>query len=165
MALLVACPCLMFATCISLGRNGGSNAGYPIATSDGQREQTTSEQSIDDPGEGFSATDSGDYASYPDSAYLGEHFPETRQRKLSATEVSGWQFKKVRYAINEIFARHGATFKTDSIRKQFESMSWYEPIVGRDPQSVLGLLSGVEKHNLKLLGARRKELEKLGLDK
>lgn len=174
MALLVVCPCLMLATCMNLGRNIRSGSSYQpaVATSSpseppGLSESDTDEppMSIEDSGDGTSVTDSGDYPSSPDSAYPGEHFPETRQRKLTAGEVEVWEFKKVRYAINELFARKGAEFKTDFIRKQFESMSWYQPIPGRNPQSMLGLLSSIEKHNLKLLGTRRKELEKLGLAK
>lgn len=108
---------------------------------------------------------SGDSTSTNESAYPGEHFPETRQRKFSAAELKDWEFKKVRYAINEIFARKGAEFKTDSIRQQFETMSWYQPASGRSPQSMTSLLSEIEKHNLKLLGDRRATLVKLGQDK
>lgn len=94
--------------------------------------------------------------------FPGEHFPETRTRELSPDEIDNWEFKEVRYAINELFARHGASFKTDFIRKEFEKQSWYSAVPGRSPQNMLGLLTEIEKRNLKVLGDRRRELERQG---
>ena len=34
--------------------------------------------------------------------------------------------------INEIYAKHGRKFKTDSIQKYFDSKSWYQPKVEPD---------------------------------
>ena len=100
---------------------------------------------------------------YPgESKFVGEHYPETRLKVLARSEISSWEYKKVRYAINEIFARRGANFKTDYIRREFEAKSWYKPILGREAQNMLSLLTPVERENVKVLGARRRELERMG---
>lgn len=156
-------------TCLNAARNGISSANFQSHTT--SPTQIAAPPGEDIAGDDWSVVDSdtdeaipldGDDITFKDTAYPGEHFPETRQRMLSKAELDEWEFKKVRYAINEIFARKGAQFKTDMIRKQFEKMEWYQPVPGRTPQSMTGLLSNIEKHNLKLLADQRATLVKLG---
>ena len=52
-------------------------------------------------------------------AWPGEMFPETRTRRLTAADVAGWDEDKLRYAINEIYARGGYDFATPEIKDIF----------------------------------------------
>ena len=47
----------------------------------------------------------------------GEMFPETRTRRLTAADVAGWDADKLRYGINEIYARGGYDFATPEIKE------------------------------------------------
>ena len=50
-------------------------------------------------------------------------------------------------AINEIYARNGYVFKTDSIRRYYESKPWYYP----DSGFTTGDFNSTEKYNIRLL--------------
>lgn len=160
------CPCLLALNCFRESTNTSTESSIyaqpqvPVVVSDAT--DTLDSKVIEDSPEGASDRD---FEQVPELEFLGEHFPETRLRILSADELGDWEFKQVRYAINEMFARHGAEFQTPSIRKQFQTMTWYKPVPGRNAQSMLHLLSEIERQNLKLLGTRRKELERSGQGK
>jgi predicted RNA-binding protein with RPS1 domain len=89
-------------------------------------------------------------------AMPGERFPQTRLRVLNSVDIERISDADLRYAINEMFARHGASFGKDEVRRQFEPLSWYSE------QKDLGFdeienkrFSNIERSNLKLLGAIR----------
>ena len=97
--------------------------------------------------------------------YQGERFPETRLRYLDLADIEDWSFAKVRYALNEIYARHGYSFKPGgAIRKQFQQFSWYAPVAGKSQQEIEQELSDLEKSNLLLLSQRRNDLKNGGAD-
>ena len=54
------------------------------------------------------------------SAFEGERFSETRIREMTFSEVSNLGDDDLRYAINEMFARYGMTFKDKSYQANFE---------------------------------------------
>lgn len=85
----------------------------------------------------------------------GERFPQTRQRILTATELQSWSASQLRYAINEMYARHGATFLDPEITKVFSSFSWYKPVSENTYARTEALLSPIEVENLKFLGQAR----------
>ncbi|MBV9469138.1 MAG: YARHG domain-containing protein, partial [Abitibacteriaceae bacterium] len=91
----------------------------------------------------------------PVTSWPGEHFPETRTRALTEADLQQWDFAKTRYALNEIYARHGFPFHSAPIRHQFETFSWYHPVTGRSQEQTEQLMSAVERANLKLLAHRR----------
>ena len=68
--------------------------------------------------------------------YPGERFPQTRQRSLSKSEVAQMGYSDTRYAVNEIYARHGYAFKNPSIRRRFSSFSWYRPAEGMSMEEI-----------------------------
>lgn len=94
-----------------------------------------------------------------ESVYVGERFPETRLRYLDSAEIESWSYAKVRYALNEIFARHGYSFRAGPIRKQFQQFSWYAPVAGRSQEEIEQDLGLIEKSNLLLLSQRRNDLQ------
>lgn len=62
--------------------------------------------------------------------------------------------------INEIYAKHGRKFKTDSIQKYFDSKSWYQPKVEPDDfdSRVKDFLNDVEYKNVKTIVSVREKL-------
>lgn len=93
--------------------------------------------------------------STPTKAMTGEKFPETRSRQLSESDASKMTLDGIRYAINEMFARHGADFPKAEIKRQFQRFAWYRPRVGVAFDQIEADFSDVEKANVKLLGAAR----------
>lgn len=92
----------------------------------------------------------------PQSTRLaGEKFPETRLRLLSGVDVDALSSEAIRYAINEIYARHGADFKNEDLRRTFSNFRWYQPVRGRTYDETEKLFTPLEAENLKLLGKAR----------
>jgi hypothetical protein len=92
------------------------------------------------------------------SAWPGEAFPETRIRRLKAEDITSWDAKKLRYAINEMYARGGYDFRTPEIKQIFMRLSWYRErlVNGRTQDEAYAHLSTLERTNLELLqGTRR----------
>ena len=88
----------------------------------------------------------------------GERFPETRTRLLTLQDVEGWPLEKLRYAINEMFARHGADFVKEEIKRVFLQSDWYQPLPGKSYDAAEVEFSEVEKENVKILGEMRSRL-------
>lgn len=61
----------------------------------------------------------------------------------------------IRYAINEMFARHGADFPKAEIKRHFQQFAWYRPRSGLDFDQIENGFSEIERDNLKLLGGLR----------
>ncbi len=89
----------------------------------------------------------------------GERYPRTRMFFLSAEEVEGLNADQLRYAINEMYARHGAEFKNPELKGQFEKLPWYQPVKKRSYDDAELLFSAIETQNIKILGLRRDELK------
>lgn len=81
------------------------------------------------------------------SAYSGCIFSDSSSRRLTASEASKLTESEAQQAINEIYARNGNIFKTDSIQQYYEAQSWYEP----KGQVNIGDLSDIEQYNISLL--------------
>ncbi|MFZ1221511.1 MAG: protein kinase [Chthoniobacterales bacterium] len=86
-----------------------------------------------------------------------ERFPETRTRLLAADEVRRWDNAKLRYAINELYARGGYDFRVAEIKAIFTQFSWYRQRVvnGRTQPQAAAQLSPLEYANLELLQKER----------
>ena len=87
----------------------------------------------------------------------GERFPQTRTRDLSAEEISELSDEDVRYAINEMFARYGMTFRDKDLQAEFEPYKWYRPNEKWTPGQIERAFSKREKHNADLLAAERND--------
>jgi hypothetical protein len=86
----------------------------------------------------------------------GERFPETRQKLLNYADLTKMTDADLRYAINEMFARHGGTFGKQVIRQMFEKFNWYRPRACVDFDHIEQMdFTNIEKANVKLLGAAR----------
>jgi CHAT domain-containing protein len=95
------------------------------------------------------------------SSLEGEKYPETRLRSLSAADIGHLTYGQVRYAINEMFARHGAVFNSSEIQAVFERFSWYQPRAGWSFEEIEAqLFSSAERENLKVLGSHRDRVKR-----
>jgi hypothetical protein len=92
----------------------------------------------------------------PDEEELpGEKFPATRLEPLTVPDVNESSLEEINYAINEMFARHGATFKDKKVGQQFSQFAWYRPQTGVTYDQVESQFSELEKENLKVLARCR----------
>ena len=89
-----------------------------------------------------------------DSEYI---LPESSERALTDADVQGMSYDDLQMAINEIYARHGRIFGTESIQQYFEGKSWYQGTTDADHFSD-SVFSSVENQNIQFL------LKKMGLE-
>lgn len=78
---------------------------------------------------------------------VGGRWPETSTQLLTAGYFSSFSRDMLRLARNEIYARHGARFKSADLQSYFSSWPWYTPRV--DAAAVK--LSVVEQINVSLI--------------
>lgn len=81
----------------------------------------------------------------------GEKFPATREQEITTADANELELSDIRYAINEMLARHGATFKEARTRKTFEEFSWYQPRTDVSSEEIEKEFSDVERHNIAVL--------------
>ncbi len=81
----------------------------------------------------------------------GEQFPATREQEITTEDANDLELSDIRYAINEMLARHGATFKDSKTRKTFEEFSWYQPRPDVSSEEIENEFSEIEKHNIAVL--------------
>ena len=63
-------------------------------------------------------------------------FPESSTRKLTESEVEDKHSEELRLMRNEIYARHGYSFRLKEMRDVFDTQDWYMP-VSADVQNTL----------------------------
>lgn len=73
--------------------------------------------------------------------------PSSDSEYISYSDLSGLSQTEVSLARNEIYARHGRKFTVDSIKKYFESQSWYKPRINPDDFSE-SVFNKYEKKNI-----------------
>jgi hypothetical protein len=69
---------------------------------------------------------------------------------ITEADLAGMSKDELSYLRNEIFARHGHTFKTEKMSKYFDVMVWYVPVV--DDASIL--FTSFEKKNVDFIKKR-----------
>jgi hypothetical protein len=116
---------------------------------------------------GVTATPETEAAPAEESSDLeGEKFPATREEPITVADANELELSDIRYAINEMLARHGANFTDARIRKTFAEFSWYQPRTDLSLEEIENEFSDVEKHNIavlrrcrdaKIAAARRQE--------
>ena len=89
----------------------------------------------------------------PSGEWDGEVFPETRTHLLTRQEIATWDADKLRYAINEIYARGGYDFRIPAIKQAFMRFQWYRSrlVNGRSQDEAVAHLSPLERKNLEFL--------------
>ena len=81
----------------------------------------------------------------------GEKFPATRQDPITVADANELELSDIRYAINEMLARHGANFRDAKIRKTFSEFSWYQPRPDVSMEDIEQEFSEVEANNIAVL--------------
>ena len=76
--------------------------------------------------------------------------PNSNSEYISYSDLEGLSQTEVSLARNEIYARHGRKFETDSIREYFEMKTWYEPSIDSDNFSE-SVFNNYEKDNIKTI--------------
>jgi len=87
--------------------------------------------------------------------FPGERYPETRSRIIRAPEVEQWSVEKLKYAINEMYARYGLEFKDKAVSDQFRQFPWYRPDSSLSVEQIESRFTEAETNNVKLLGELR----------
>ncbi|MGH8101822.1 MAG: YARHG domain-containing protein [Chthoniobacterales bacterium] len=123
----------------------------PTEMADNSANQQTSEQS-DEVGENVQNSET---ANAEDNEFPGERFPATRLDELTVPDVNESSVSDITYAVNEMFARHGAEFKDKKVTNQFAQFSWYKPRPGLTSDDIESEFSDLEKANLQVLGRCR----------
>ncbi len=85
------------------------------------------------------------------SDFEGEKFAATREEPITMEDANELDLSDIRYAINEMLARHGANFKDAKTRKTFSEFSWYQPRTNVSLEDIESEFSEVEKDNIAVL--------------
>lgn len=133
-------------------------SGYPAqpAASGLPAETTGAAQAYSDftaPGVGSGAipeTTPATAAAGSDGSYM---IMDSSSRRLTASDLYGLSKEQLKIARNEIYARHGRLFDSESLQFYFNSKSWYHGTIAPSAFSE-DLLSQVEKDNIKLIKER-----------
>lgn len=80
----------------------------------------------------------------------GQYLPESSDRLLTDSDLTGLSSEQIQTAVNEIYARHGYVFKDPKILEYFEQYDWYSE-QNTDMDAVAGQLSETEMANVKFL--------------
>lgn len=94
---------------------------------------------------------------------LGENgviLPNSSEELLDESVAKELSDEDLRYAINELYARHGYVFKDDTLSAYYEQFDWYEQKVEPDDFS-MELFNEVEKANVEMLQKERDSREQL----
>lgn len=86
------------------------------------------------------------------SPYAGQKFPDSSERYISASELSGMSRDEIQLCINDIYARHGYIFKDDGLRAYYQSQSWYRGTNG-DMNGVAATFNSYERANVELFAS------------
>lgn len=84
-------------------------------------------------------------SSTADSSYI---LPESGTKLLSTSDLQGLSAQQLRIARNEIYARHGRTFKDAELQNYFASCSWYKPNSAYNYANENSNLNSIEKQNI-----------------
>jgi S1-C subfamily serine protease len=85
----------------------------------------------------------------------GERYPETRYMSFDnyPNDAENLTYEELRYAINEVYARHGATFPNHpDIQNTFSTFAWYQPKEGRSLDQIEEDFSTIERANIRTMG-------------
>lgn len=83
--------------------------------------------------------------------------PQSSERLLTESDVDGMSYEELQMAINEIYARHGRKFSSQSVQNYFDGQSWYQGTVEPDDFSD-SVFSQIEGQNVLFL------LKKMGIE-
>lgn len=86
-----------------------------------------------------------------DGSTSGFRFPQTRTRYMTAREIESLSDANLRYALNEVYARHGYRFRTPETYRLFRQRTWYRPITGQSKERTERKFNRYEIGNVRAL--------------
>lgn len=126
------------------------NSGSESQTQAPQTEAPTEDETVTDEADSTDESVSNDDETTEDNSDDEYIIPDSDSKKLTKADLKGFSKKELRYARNEIYARHGRIFNDDELQAYFEGKSWYvgTQIAEEFDESEL---SKVEKANVRLI--------------
>ncbi len=101
--------------------------------------------------------------SLAESLYI---IPDSNTRQLTEEELWGYQYDTLKYAFNEIYARHGYKFETGSpCYMWFTRMPWYTPNASESSTNhheAYSQCSKIENYNVDLIKKVRADMRAMG---
>ena len=83
--------------------------------------------------------------------------PDSASRALTSADIENMTAQQLKYARNEIYARHGRIFSSSELQQYFSSRSWYRPTVSATEFNE-SVLNEFEWQNISLLTTREQAL-------
>ena len=77
------------------------------------------------------------------------------RENLNREEIQGWNLARVKFEINQIYARHGVVFSNQEIQEHFEKQAWYKPVPGLTFDQAEEEFSINEREDITALAGRR----------
>lgn len=84
----------------------------------------------------------------------GVIFPNSSDEIISESDIDELTDEELRYAINELYARHGYIFKDDELRTYYNQFDWYEEKV-KPGDFTMSLFNDVERKNVEAMQKER----------
>ena len=114
-----------------------------------EQAESPTEVAANNPADDGSAAETDDTAA--EDELPGERFAATRLDELTVPDVNESSVEEITYAMNEMYARHGAEFKDQTIATQFSEFPWYKPRPGLSLSGAEEEFTDLEKANMKVL--------------
>lgn len=77
--------------------------------------------------------------------------PDSAERYLEDSDIENCSHDEVQLIINEIYARHGREFHSQTNIDYFGAQDWYEPIYGKSDEEIVSEFNEFEKANVDML--------------
>ena len=84
----------------------------------------------------------------------GQIFPDSSSQIIDAARIKALSDADLKYAINEIYARHGYIFKSDDLKNYYKQFSWYHESVPAS-QFTTSMFNSTEHANVDAMQAER----------
>lgn len=161
---------VVVAVIVLLGKQFMGNDNSDVATQSEQAASSSNQQSQDssqsntDPAynEYNNYTSKNEYNSYKNNNYTRNNSSSSNKTGgyiisyssdvlLTLSDIQGLSKQQLRYARNEIYARHGRKFQSQDLRNYFNSKSWYQGVIEPSNFNDKTMLTNIEIKNIQFL--------------
>lgn len=84
----------------------------------------------------------------------GQIFPDSSSQVIDAARIKALSDADLKYAINEVYARHGYIFKSEDLKNYYKQFSWYHESVPAS-QFTTSMFNSTERANVDAMQAER----------
>ena len=158
---------VVVAVIVLLGKQFMGNDNSDVATQSEQAASSSNQQSQDsstDPAynEYKKKKKKNEYNSYTNNNYTRNNSSSSNKTGgyiisyssdvlLTLSDIQGLSKQQLRYARNEIYARHGRKFQSQDLRNYFNSKSWYQGVIEPSNFNDKTMLTNIEIKNIQFL--------------